>query len=76
MDSTGVIASLAVLHSYSFSAVWRYFTYDAVPNKSTCLVEKDGHQCGKQTAGKNVTNLMNHLKFNQRWVIAILIVIN
>ena len=27
-------------------------------------MEKDGHQCGKQTAGKNVTNLMNHLKFN------------
>lgn len=46
------------------SAVWRNFTYDAVPNKSKCLVEEDGHPCGKQIAGKNGTNLMNHLKFN------------
>jgi hypothetical protein len=46
------------------SSVWQYFTYDAVPNKSKCLVESDGTKCNRRIAGKNSTNLMNHLKYN------------
>lgn len=43
--------------------VWQHFTYDAVPNKSTCLINCDGKPCNRLIAGKNSTNLMNHLKF-------------
>jgi hypothetical protein len=47
------------------STVWQHFSHDAVPNKSKCLVSTaDGKQCGRMIAGKNTTNLMNHLKFN------------
>jgi hypothetical protein len=34
------------------SEVWWIFSYDAVSNKNTSLVEKGGHQCGKKIAGK------------------------
>ena len=47
------------------STVWQHFSHDAVPDKSMCLVSTaDGKQCGRMIAGKNTTNLMNHLKFN------------
>jgi hypothetical protein len=45
------------------SGVWKYFTYDAVNNKSVCMVkstQKEGFvasNCGLRLAGKNPTNL-------------------
>jgi len=38
------------------SAIWQFFTYDAVTRKSTCSA------CEKSLAGQNPTNLRTHLK--------------
>ena len=44
------------------SEVWSYFKYDAVTNRSSCVVESDGKACGKTFTGKNPTNLKAHLQ--------------
>lgn len=44
------------------SEVWSYFKYDAVTNRSSCVVESDGTACGKTFTGKNPTNLKAHLQ--------------
>ncbi len=42
------------------SAVWEFFNYDAVKDKSCCLAKcKDNKICGKEIAGKNSTNVKN-----------------
>lgn len=44
------------------NSVWQYFKYDAVVNKSTCLVSiADDKKCGRFISGKNTTNLLNHI---------------
>ena len=42
------------------NAVWKYFSYDAVSNKSTCNV------CNRDLAGDNSTNLKTHLKTSHK----------
>jgi hypothetical protein len=37
----------------SESDVWTYFKYDAVANRSKCIVQDNGVVCGKELAGKN-----------------------
>jgi hypothetical protein len=44
------------------SDVWNHFKYDAVSERSTCLVVDDGNPCNKTFSGKNTTNLKNHLQ--------------
>ena len=46
------------------SLVWDYFKYDPVVDKSVCQVEKSNTDsiCGKSVAGKNPTNLKQHLR--------------
>ena len=44
------------------SDVWTHFKYDAVSERSTCLVVDDGKPCMKTFSGKNTTNLKNHLQ--------------
>ena len=42
------------------SAVWKYFSYDAVSNKSKCNI------CNRDLAGDNSTNLKTHLKTSHK----------
>jgi len=45
------------------SDVWRYFKFDTVANRSSCVIAKeDGEACGKSFKGKNPTNLKSHLQ--------------
>ena len=46
------------------SLVWDYFKYDPVVDKSACQVEKSNTDsiCGKSVAGRNPTNLKQHLR--------------
>jgi len=39
------------------SDVWKYFTYDAVADKSVCT------SCEQKITGKNSTNLKRHLEY-------------
>jgi hypothetical protein len=45
------------------SYVWHYFNYCEETQKSMCMVvdEKTGKSCGMALAGKNSSNLVNHL---------------
>ena len=55
------------------SAVWNYFMYDAVGNRSKCLVtcsDTDDKPCEKQIAGKNSTNLITHLRTSDKTIYA------
>ena len=46
------------------SPVWEYFHYDSAEDRSICQVENPDTEslCGKSIAGKNPTNLKQHLK--------------
>ena len=49
------------------SPIWDYFEYDAVSDKSKCLVvETDNTTCGALIKGKNPTNLKVHLKSSHK----------
>jgi len=44
------------------SVVWQHFTYDAVANRTTCIVEDGkGKRCDTELTGKNPTNMKAHL---------------
>lgn len=44
------------------SLVWAYFDYSEQTRKSKCqVVDKSGKECGALLAGKNPSNLVNHL---------------
>jgi len=42
--------------------VHKHFRYDADGNKSVCLVNENGKQCGFRVSGKNSTNLKSHIQ--------------
>ena len=44
------------------SCAWKYFRYIQADNKTVCIVNKDGIECGHSLNGKFTTNLKLHLK--------------
>ena len=44
------------------SVVWLHFSYDAVANRTTCIVaDGEGKRCNTELTGKNPTNMKAHL---------------
>lgn len=50
------------------SDVWSHFKFDPVSQRSKCLVVSDEKPCDKYIAGKNTTNLKNHLQSQHRQI--------
>ena len=61
-DETEIVSPASVGRPKK-SAVWDYFCYDSLHNKSVCQVKGTSESlCNKSIAGKNPTNLKQHLR--------------